>query len=464
MVLGFGADNLPYAFYERTADGAVREITEELPFEIPETWEWVRVKDICELQNGRAFKPSDWKQHGTPIVRIQNLNNPLAQFNLFDGAVDEKFILHGGELLFAWSGTPGTSFGAHIWEGGAAVLNQHIFRVDYNSLAVYREYYKYALNYRVAELISLAHGAVGLRHVTKGVFESTSIPLPPLAEQHRIVARIEELLPHIANYDIVEQKLTALTASFPNALKKSILQAAVQGKLAPQDPADEPASVLLERIRAEKAALIKAGKAKKDKHESVIFRRDNSYYEKLDGIERCIDNEIPFDVPDSWEWARLQNLIQLISGQDMTPDKYSSYEMGIPYLTGASNIENEAVIINRWTTEPKAIALQGDLLITCKGTVGAMAFLKNESVHIARQIMAIRMGDFVCSRYIKAFAETYVATLKVAAKSMIPGISREDILTALVPIPPLAEQLRIVDMTDELELSRQGLQATRHTR
>jgi type I restriction enzyme S subunit len=134
------------------------------------------------------------------------------------------------------------------------------------------------------------------------------VPLPPSAEQQRVVECIEAISSHITAYDIVEQKLTALNATFPDALKKSILQAAVQGKFVEQDPADEPASLLLERIRAEKEALIKSSKLKRDKRESVIFRRDNSHYEKLDGMERCIDNEIPFDVPENWVWTRLGTL------------------------------------------------------------------------------------------------------------------------------------------------------------
>jgi type I restriction enzyme S subunit len=178
-------------------DGVERCIDDELPFEIPESWQWVRVRDCTALFNGRAFKPSDWTATGLPIVRIQNLNDEKALFNYFDKPVDEDVHLYGGELLFAWSGTPGTSFGAHIWRDEEAVLNQHIFKLLFDETAIFKPYYMYALNQRVGSLIKAAHGSAGLQHVTRGVFEATLVPLPPLAEQHRIVQRIEELLPMV---------------------------------------------------------------------------------------------------------------------------------------------------------------------------------------------------------------------------------------------------------------------------
>lgn len=229
-------------------------------------------------------------------------------------------------------------------------------------------------------------------------------------------------------------------------LKNSILQMAVQGKLVPQDPNDEPASVLLERIRAEKEQLIKEGKIKKEKNPSVIFRGvDNLPYEKVGKNEPvCIADEVPFDIPESWEWVRFSNIIELQSGQDMTPDKYNSTQLGIPYITGASNIANGNVVINRWTEYGKAFAHRGDLLLTCKGTVGSMAVLKEPQVHIARQLMAIRsLSDDIEISYIKIVLETLIPILKAAAKSMIPGIAREDVLHSLLPLPPTSEQKRI---------------------
>ena len=174
-------------------------------------------------------------------------------------------------------------------------------------------------------------------------------------------------------------------------------------------------------------------------------------YEKIGKNEPvCIADEVPFEIPESWEWVRFSSIIELQSGQDMAPDKYNANGDGIPYITGASNIENGSVIINRWTEYGKAFAYKGDLLLTCKGTVGTMAILDEPQVHIARQIMAIRTTGEIGILYIQVVLETLVASLKAAAKSMIPGIAREDVLKSLLPLPPYAEQKRIVSKLSEI--------------
>lgn len=158
---------------------------------------WTRkpIGSLCDLLNGRAFKPSDWSTEGRPIVRIQNLNDPDAKFNYYAGCdVRDRFLIDSGALLFAWSGTPGTSFGAHIWNGGPAILNQHIFNVVFDESRIDKRFFRLAINQKLDELIDKAHGGVGLRHVTKGKFEETEIDLPPLDEQRRIVAKLESLL------------------------------------------------------------------------------------------------------------------------------------------------------------------------------------------------------------------------------------------------------------------------------
>jgi len=216
-------------------------------------------------------------------------------------------------------------------------------------------------------------------------------------------------------------------------LKASILQLAVSGKLVFQDPNDEPVSVLLKRIKDEREQFIKEGKIKKGKPLAEI---------SLD--------EIPFEVPESWEWVRLRDIIQLISGRDLTPEEYTDKMCGIPYLIGASNVEDGIITVERWTEQPKVISLADDLLLSCKGTVGKTAIQKLPQAHIARQFMSLRPYFGIDIFYFKIFIDNYVPILISQAKSMIPGISREDVLPILCPLPPLAEQQRIVARIEEL--------------
>ena len=216
-------------------------------------------------------------------------------------------------------------------------------------------------------------------------------------------------------------------------LKNAILQEAIQGRLVPQYPNDEPASVLLDRIRKEKQQLVKEGKLKKKDLEEKPISED----------------EIPFEIPESWEWVRVSSVISLLSGRDLAPQEYNENNAGIPYITGASNFEDGNLLINRWTTKPITISKKGDLLITCKGTIGTMAYNVIGDIHIARQVMAIS-SSYINLDFIKYFMMRQVYELERKAKSIIPGISREDVLEALFPLPPLAEQNRIVAKIEEL--------------
>lgn len=194
---------------------------------LPVGWTNARIGELCKLINGMAFKPSDWSASGLPIIRIQNLNRPDAEFNYFDGQVAEKFVVEPGELLFAWSGTPGTSFGAHIWRGKRAVLNQHIFRVRFEEKDIDKSFFKLAINAKLNELIGKAHGGVGLAHVTKGKFEQTEIVLPPLAEQRRIVAKLDALFARSVRARVEIEKALRLRSRARAAILKSFLSEGV---------------------------------------------------------------------------------------------------------------------------------------------------------------------------------------------------------------------------------------------
>ena len=234
------------------------------------------------------------------------------------------------------------------------------------------------------------------------------------------------------------------------ALRQKILDLAIRGKLVPQDPNDEPASVLLERIRAEKQQMVKDGKlkAKDIKNDTVIFLGDdNLHYEKIpDGAVKCIEDEIPFDLPDGWEWCRISEVIELYSGQDLTPDRYNDTGKGIPYITGASNLSDGSVIVNRWTDSPTVHSKSGDLLLTCKGSgVGKMAFSDIEDAHIARQIMALRCKPSIDRYYLQIVVSAIINDITAQANGIIPGIRREIVLASIIPLPPYNEQKKIAE-------------------
>ncbi|MCC4435508.1 restriction endonuclease subunit S [Limosilactobacillus reuteri] len=213
------------------------------------------------------------------------------------------------------------------------------------------------------------------------------------------------------------------------ALREKILDLAMRGKLVPQDPNDEPASVLLEKIKAEKEQLIKIKKIKKSKP-----------------LPEITDDEKPFEIPDSWEWVRLGELTNLISGRDIPKKLHLNKptKNSIPYITGASNIsDNGEILISEWVNNPSVIVKDSTLLLSVKGTIGKIAVLNLPEAHIARQIMGLENIYNLNLEFQKYFLENYVEELRSKAKSMIPGISRDDMLLAIIPLPPLSEQSRI---------------------
>ena len=280
------------------------------------------------------------------------------------------------------------------------------------------------------------------------------IPIPPLGEQFRIVSAIESVDASIRDYGAKEEALRALNGSFPERLKKSILQEAVQGKLVSQDPSDEPAEALLERIRAEKQRLIKEGKIKKDKHESVIFRRDNSHYEKLDGVERCIEEELPFEIPESWAWVRWGSIAESIQYGYNAPAK----QEGRIRMVRISDIHENTVA---WSSVPfcdiddsdiPTYLLQPNDILFARtgGTVGKSFLVSDvpcESIY-AGYLIRTRYSSLLCPQYLKYFMESplYWQQLKSGTTATAqPNCNGQTLAKMLLPLPPVNEQLRIVE-------------------
>ena len=268
------------------------------------------------------------------------------------------------------------------------------------------------------------------------------VPIAPTNEQIKIVEKVQILFQSIDLIDNLSSDVSVLSKS----IKSKILNLAIQGKLVPQNPEDEPASVLLERIKEEKEELIKQGKIKRDKKESIIFKGDdNSYYEKIGEKIICIDDEIPFDLPKGIEYVRFKEIWELISGRDLERNEYNSEQNGIPYITGASNFNNGNIEISRWTYSPQVISKKGDLLLTCKGTIGEMAVNTFGDAHIARQVMAMRNLYELNIEYLLLCINFYIDKIKKSAKGLIPGISRENILNLILPIPSQQYQKNVVE-------------------
>ena len=186
--------------------------------QVPFGWQHMTFKDACTLVNGKAFKPSDWSKAGVPIVRIQNLNDNLAEYNYFQGFIEDKYRIDTGSLLFAWSGTPGTSFGAFIWNNGPAVLNQHIFHVHPYS-GVYKMFLKCTFDGRIDEIIKRAHGGVGLRHITKQELEQIDFLLPPIPIQQQYAHFVQQS--DKSKFEI-EQALAELTATYKRIIAENL--------------------------------------------------------------------------------------------------------------------------------------------------------------------------------------------------------------------------------------------------
>ena len=406
---------------------------DEIPFDIPESWEWVRLIDIGITQTGNTPSKTKMEYFGKfiPFISPGDILNGVINYENQGLSEQGKEVGRVSEKNSILQVCIGGSIGKCAINSVDVSYNQQINAITpliCNYLYVY-----YLMDSRFF-LVSMTHKATGTATpiINKSSWESIIIPLPPLEEQKRIVAKIEELMPYVDQYDKAYTEVEELNKKFPEDMQKSILQYAIQGKLVEQREQDGTAEDLYKQIQEEKKKLIKDGKIKKTK-----------------ALPKITEDEIPFDIPENWKWVRLGDVIHLTSGQDMTPNKYNDISKGIPYLTGASNIQDGEILINRWTEEPKAIALKGDVLLTCKGTVGKTVILEQDEVHIARQIMSIRT-IVVDVEFIQFFLKSYVNILKSMAKSMIPGIERKNVLEAPLPLPPLAEQQRIVEKIEEL--------------
>ena len=457
------ADGKPY---EKFADGSETCIEDEIPFELPKGWAWARLGSIGRWGSGatpnkgnKAYFNGDipWLLTGDlNDGHIFHVPNTITKLALGETAVRINPI---GSVLIAMYGATIGKLGILDIE---ATTNQACCACQPYGDGVYNEYLFWFLFSQREQFKKRGEGGAQ-PNISKEKIVSTLIPIPPLAEQQRICELIERLASKVENYAEIEKKLSEFESTFPATLKKSILQYAVEGKLVPQDPNDEPASVLVERIAEERKALVKAGKLKRDKSESVIFRgSDRLAYETRNGETVCIEDELPFKIPETWAWVRLGSVATIIRGSGIKRDEI--VPVGIPcirygelYTTYRTRIDS-IVSHTTETVARKAKSIkQGDVLLTLTGEnkedIGmAAAYLGGHEAVIGGDVAVLRNHhcDTLWLSYLLASPFAIGQKAKMSNGDIIVHLSVQSVANILLPLPPLAEQKRIVAQIEKM--------------
>ena len=452
-----GADNTPY---EKIGD-EVRSLA--IPFDIPDGWVWIHPTDIGYFGSGKTPTPDQLSKFGTvPYFKVADMNAAgneivLCNSNSFLKFPDSMKLFSKGAVVYPKNG------GA-VFTNKKRILGQDSL-VDLNTgsytpFSQMDEKFFYYL-FSTVDFQKYYKGTA-LPTVDMDAVQEIVWALPPLAEQKRIVTAIELSLPLIDKYEETHSQLSRLQNSFPEALKKSILQEAVQGKLVPQDPSDEPAEALLGRIRAEKQRLIKEGKIKKDKHESVIFRRDNSHYEKRGSEEVCIDEEIPFEIPENWAWCRASSLGTMVRGRGIK--RTETVAQGCPcirygeiYTTYETSFDSAVSFVPETLDKDCLHFSYGDVVFTLTGEnkvdiAKTVAFLGEGQIAAGGDLAFWTHHGMNPLYLVYYMASPYCIELKrrTATGDIIVHISTSKVGDFLVPVPPIKEQNRIVSAIEQL--------------
>lgn len=447
---------------------------EEKPFELPEGWEWVRVADLMEVINGRAYKKHEMLQTGTPLLRVGNLFTSN-EWYYSDLQLDENKYINNGDLIYAWS----ASFGPFIWTGEKVIYHYHIWKLNLFAEEYSNKYFIHDFLLSITDKIKSQGNGIAMLHMTKEKMEQQIIALPPINEQQQIVRKIRELtvlcdqleqqsLTSLdAHQQLVETLLGTLTDSqnaeelaenwarisehfdtlftteaSVDTLKQTILQLAVMGKLVPQDPNDEPASELLKRIAQEKAQLVKEGKIKKQKPLPPIS-----------------DEEKPFELPEGWEWCLFEDIIDIQSGITKGRNLSNRTLVKVPYLRVA-NVQRGYLDL----TEIKQIEIpieekekyqvvKGDLLITEGGdwdTVGRTTvwchdwYIANQNHVFKGRNIGQDVDPYWLETYMNSpFSRQYFANASKQTTNLA-SINKTQLRGCPVAIPPSSEAKKIM--------------------
>ena len=467
--------------YEKRVDAKGRVLSDkcivnEAPFEeLPEGWCWTRLSNVASIQLGKMLDKQ--KNQGDLAPYLGNANVQWGRFDLanvktmpMDEMDRAKYALSDGDLIVCEGGVPGR---CAIWTSNETMHYQKaLHRIRCSKRLLLNTYCELYICFIVQSHVwDSCFTGTTIKHLPAQTLSSWLLPLPPLAEQRRIVGRVNELMPLVEEYGGLEDAREALDAALPGRLRKSVLQLAVQGGLAPQDPADEPAAVLLERIRGQRRQLVAEGKMKAPKGgESIIFAgSDGRRYEKrVDARGResepvCIEDEIPFEIPEGWEWARLGSVFTKMGSGSTPAGGRKVYQDKGPMLIRSQNVHNEGLRLDDVAhfayslfTKRGSHVLPNDMLLNITGaSIGRCAIVPdafgdadvNQHVLIMRPVLPIA-SEYLHAAIISPLVQSAIMVGQVGATK--EGLSASKAAELLVPFPPLVEQHRIVDVVDRV--------------
>ena len=451
------------SYYEKIlATGEVKCIDEEVPFEIPKGWEWCRVSSLFQI-NPKVVAEDNTSAAFIPMEAISaGYGSEFRYYEKEWGEIKSGYTAFAdNDIAFAKITPCFQNRKSAIFEGlpngiGAGTTELKILRTYGETIN--RWFFLYFLEspYFIDE--ATFKGTANQQRIIVGYLENKLFPLPPLAEQERIVDKIGLVMPIIDKYSKSQELLDKMNVELNECLKKSVLQEAIQGKLVPQIAEEGTAHELLEQIKTEKQKLVKEGKLKKSAlASSVIFRGDDNKYYTIDKKEKiCIDDEMPFDIPDTWQWCRLGTLFSHCTGKALNASNLKGSLM--TYITTSNLYWNRFELDNlkrmRFTDEEieKCTATLGDLLVCEGGDIGRAAIWNYPyDIRIQNHIHKLRAYKLLCTKFFFWVFYFYKATGQIGGKGIgIQGLSSKALDNILIPLPPLKEQQRIVAQIEKL--------------
>lgn len=445
------------SYYEKIlATREVKCIDEEIPFEIPQEWEWTRIGNIFNHTSGKQQSSSN-KGGGTPQKFITTSNLYWGHF-ILDNV---KVMNFTDEEIKTCSATKGDLL---VCEGGAGYGRSAIWNEDYDICLQNHVHrlrpcvsgiceYVYHFIYLLKESNNLASVGTAMPGLSANRLKGLLLPFPPLSEQRRIVAKLAELLPQTEKYNNVQNKLDELNTTIKDCLKKSILQEAIQGKLVPQLAEEGTAQELLEQIKTEKQKLVKEGKLKKSAlKDSVIFKGDdNKYWEKSTECMECIDDKIPFEIPSTWCWVRHNQLFEISGGSQPPKSQFvDSPKSGYIRLYQIRDYGSNPMPVYIPQEKANKITKEGDIILArYGGSLGKVFWAKDGAYNVAMaKVIPLFDSEFVNKQYLFLFYQSsiYQYLVKDHSRSAQAGFNKDDLKDLFFPLPPLEEQSRIVEI------------------